>query len=360
MKQLDKNKILWLMAIIIMVIIAIFVWKKFTHRGFGDNFISGNGRIEATEMNISTKLAGRIEQINAREGDFVQAGQPLVIMQTDTLRAKLSQAQAQHQQAQSNEANAKSQVALKISDKVAAEALVKQRESDLNLALKSFARTSQLARKGAISIQQLDDDSAKVASARAAVVSAKAQVDAAQSAVEAAQASVQSATSAIDVALANIREIQTDIDDSTLTAPVSGRIQYRIAETGEVLGAGGKALSLINLNDVYLTFFLPETVAGRVAIGDEVRLSLDAIPNKTIPANVSFVSSVAQFTPKTVETKDERQKLMFRVKAQISPILLNCYLTQVKTGLPGVAWVKLDAAAPWPTPLSDLVECPKK
>ncbi|MCO6523417.1 MAG: HlyD family efflux transporter periplasmic adaptor subunit [Candidatus Schmidhempelia sp.] len=360
MKYLDKNKFLSIITIVIIIIIAVFIWKKLNHRGFGDDFISGNGRIEATEINISTKLGGRIEQIEVHEGDFVQAGQPLVIMQTDTLRAKLSQAQAQHQQAQSNEVNAKSQVALKISDKAASESLVKQRESDLNLALKSLERTSQLAKKGAISIQQLDNDSAKVASARAAVVSAKAQVDAAQAAVEAAQASVQSAVSAIDVALANIRQIQSDIDDSTLTAPVSGRIQYRIAETGEVLGAGGKALSLIDLNDIYLTFFLPETVVGRVAIGDEVRLILDAIPNKTIAAKVSFVSSVAQFTPKTVETKDERQKLMFRVKAKISPVLLNCYLTQVKTGLPGVAWVRLNAATPWPASLSELIQCPEK
>ena len=110
--------------------------------------------------------------------------------------------------------------------------------------------------------------------------------------------------------------------------------------------------SLADLTDVYMTFFLPETVAGRVALGSEVRIVLDAAPNFVIPASVSFVASTAQFTPKTVETASERQKLMFRVRAQISQELLREHLNQVKTGLPGVAWVKLDAKAEWPQNLS--------
>lgn len=104
----------------------------------------------------------------------------------------------------------------------------------------------------------------------------------------------------------------------------------------------------MDLSDVYMTFFLPETVAGRVALGSDVRIVLDAAPQYTIPAKVSFVASTAQFTPKTVETASERQKLMFRIKAQIDPQLLQKHLRQVKTGLPGVAWVKLDAETPWP------------
>jgi HlyD family secretion protein len=101
-----------------------------------------------------------------------------------------------------------------------------------------------------------------------------------------------------------------------------------------------------------MTFFLPETVAGRVALGSEVRLVLDAAPQFVIPAKVSFVASTAQFTPKTVETASERQKLMFRVRAQIDPALLQRHLAQVKTGLPGVAWLKLDANTPWPAQLT--------
>ena len=133
---------------------------------------------------------------------------------------------------------------------------------------------------------------------------------------------------------------------------LDGRVQVRVAQPGEVLGAGGRVLNLIDLSDVYITFFLPGTVAGRVALGSEVRIILDAAPEYVIPATVSFVASAAQFTPKTVETASERQKLMFRVRAQISQELLREHLNQVKTGLPGVAWIKLDANAEWPQNLS--------
>lgn len=125
-----------------------------------------------------------------------------------------------------------------------------------------------------------------------------------------------------------------------------------MVQPGEVVGGGGKVVSLVDVGDVYMTFFLPETVAGRVALGSEVRIILDAAPEYVIPATVSFVASAAQFTPKTVETASERQKLMFRVRAQISQELLREHLNQVKTGLPGVAWIKLDANAEWPQNLS--------
>ena len=108
----------------------------------------------------------------------------------------------------------------------------------------------------------------------------------------------------------------------------------------------------MDLSDVYLTFYLAEAVAGRVALGSEVRIVLDAAPQYVIPAQVSYVASVAQFTPKTVETKSERQKLMFRVKAQFSKELLVKHIKLVKTGLPGVAWLKLDATAEWPANLA--------
>jgi HlyD family secretion protein len=105
---------------------------------------------------------------------------------------------------------------------------------------------------------------------------------------------------------------------------------------------------MVDVTDVYMTFFLPTEQAGRVTIGSEVRLVMDAVPGHVIPAKVSFVANVAQFTPKTVETEEERLKLMFRVRAQISPALLRRYLEDVKTGLPGTAYVRIDPKIPWP------------
>lgn len=118
-----------------------------------------------------------------------------------------------------------------------------------------------------------------------------------------------------------------------------------------MLAAGGRVLNMVDLADVYMTFFLPTEQAGLLAIGSEVRIILDAAPDLVIPANISFVASVAQFTPKTVETSDERLKLMFRVKARIPPELLAEHLEYVKTGLPGMAYVRLDNQQPWPATL---------
>ena len=130
---------------------------------------------------------------------------------------------------------------------------------------------------------------------------------------------------------------------------MAGRIHHRLAEPGEVLGAGGKLLLLVDLSDMYMTFFLPERSAGKVCIGSEARVLLDAFPGKPLPARISFVASVAQFTPKTVETQQEREKLMFRVKAQLDPGLLKKYIPYVKTGVPGTAWIRIDQSVPWPS-----------
>ena len=138
----------------------------------------------------------------------------------------------------------------------------------------------------------------------------------------------------------------------SLRAPRDGRVQYVIVHPGEVVSAGAPVLNLVDLTDVYMTFFLPEQAAGRVAIGSEARIVLDAAPDFVVPAYVSFVSSTAQFTPRTVETASERQKLMFRVRAHVPAELLERHIEHVKTGLPGVAWVKLDPSAEWPENLA--------
>ncbi|HCW91434.1 MAG TPA: glycoside hydrolase family 43, partial [Marinobacter sp.] len=173
----------------------------------------------------------------------------------------------------------------------------------------------------------------------------------AQAAIGQARSNVIAAHSTVEAVQATIERIQADIDDSTLKASRDGRVQYRVAQPGEVLSPGGVVLNMVDLTDVYMTFFLPTEQAGRVALGAEARLVLDAAPQYVIPAEISFVADVAQFTPKTVETEEERQKLMFRVKAQIDPDLLREHLRQVKTGLPGMAWVRLDPQVDWPAQL---------
>jgi HlyD family secretion protein len=341
------------LAVAILVAIAGFYgWKALSGDDDHIGLASGNGRIEATEIDVATKLAGRVDEILVNEGDFVLAGQPLARMQIQVLEAQRDEARAQYQQAVNTVAGAQAQVTLRESDKLATLALVTQRESELDAAQRRLARSEVLSVEGASSIQELDDDRARVRSVQAAVNAAKAQVAAAEAAIKAAQAQVVGARSAVTATEATIARIEADINDSLMTSPRDGRVQYRVAQPGEVLASGGKLLNLVDLSDVYMTFFLPETAVGKLSLGAEARIVLDAAPQYVIPATISFVASTAQFTPKSVETASERQKLMFRVKAQISRELLQKHLREVKTGLPGVAWVKLDPQAEWPATLA--------
>lgn len=350
--QKIKKRLIPILIIAALVAAALVGWQMLPPKGPGKGFVHGNGRLEATEIDVAAKLAGRVEDILVNEGDFVTAGQTLAHMQVQTLEAQRDEAAARLQQAITAVASAEALVAMRESDKQAVQALVTQRESESDAARRRLARSETLTREGAASAQELDDDRARLRSTQAAVAAAKAQVGAAQAAIVAARTQVVSARSAITAVEATVTRIKADIDDSALTAPRDGRVQYRIAQPGEVLAAGGKVLNLVDLSDVYMTFFVPETVAGQLALGSEVHIILDAAPQYVIPTKVSFVASTAQFTPKTVETASERQKLMFRVKAQIDRELLQKHLKLVKTGLPGMAWIKLDPQAQWPAELA--------
>ena len=346
--QLKKIVVL---ATIAAVVFAAILWVTMRPSGPGIGFVSGNGRVEATEIDVATKLAGRVVTITVNEGDFVQAGQPLAQMQVDVLDAQRDEARAKSQEAVNAVSSADAQVVARQSDAVAAQAVVGQRASELDAAQRRLVRTEMLTKRGVTPIQELDDDRARVRGAESALAGANAQVAAAQAAIKAAQAEVVGAGSSVTASKATIARVEADIQDSQLKSPRDGRVQYRVAEPGEVLAAGGTVLNLVDLGDVYMTFFLPETAVGKLELGSEVRIILDAAPQYVIPAKVSFVASAAQFTPKTVETASERQKLMFRVKGQIGRDLLQKHLKLVKTGLPGVAWIKLDPQARWPANL---------
>ncbi len=341
-------------AIILLAIVAAgayFTWRALRPRGLGEGFANGNGRIEAVDLDVAAKSPGRISEILANEGDFVAAGQVVARMDTGSLQAQLQQAAAQEAEARNAVATAFAVVGQRESEQAAALAVVTHREAEQVMAGKTEQRSQVLSAEHAASVQEFEDDVARHKETTAAVLSAKAQVAASQAAILAARSQVLEAKSRVEAAVAAENRLRVDIADGELKAPRDGRVQFRIAQPGEVVAAGGKILSMIDLSDVSMTFFLPEAVAGRVAIGSEVHIVLDAASQYVIPATVSFVANVAQFTPKTVETESERQKLVFRVKARIDPALLRQHVAQVKSGLPGVAYVRLDSSGPWPEKL---------
>lgn len=345
-----------LSSAVIIFIIAIVSQKYWLTDKLPADIASGNGRIEATEISIAAKNAGRIRELLVNEGDFVEQDQIVGYIDSDTLNAQLQQAEAQQRQALNAVSTAYSQLAQRKSERAALVAVLAQREAELSATKSRAKRTSALAQTGAASKQTAEDDVAHLRSAEAAMVAAKAQIDAADSAITAAEAQIQSAKSVTEAAEATVARIKVELEDNVLKAPRAGRIQYRVAQPGEIVPAGGRILNMIDLTDVYMTFFLPAAQAGRVAIGSEVRIVLDALPHLAVPAQISFVADVAQFTPKTVETASEREKLMFRVKAKVPPALLEQHISQVKTGLPGVAYVKLSADATWPEAIAERIK----
>lgn len=319
-----------LIAIIILFLAAIgggYYWWKQSQDRLPSGIVVGNGRIEADQIDIDTKFAGRIADILAQEGDMVAAGQVVARMDTKDLEASLKRAQAQALQAQ------------KAVDE--ARASEEQQRTVLALAKQQFDRTNYLVERGNATRELLDERRQQVDGATAALSAASARVSQAEHALAAAQH---------DVELLNV-----NIADNTLVAPRDGRVQYRIANVGEVIPAGGKVITMIDIFSVYMDIYLPTLDAGRAKIGTDARIVLDAYPNVAIPAKVSFIATQSQFTPKTVETQAERDRLMFRIRVRVDPELLRAHAQSVRSGLPGVAFVRLDPTAEWPARLQRII-----
>jgi HlyD family secretion protein len=284
---------------------------------------SGNGRLESDEIDIDTKFAGRIAKLFVDEGDMVAAGQVVAIMDTRDLEASLKKAEALVSQAQRALDEAKANLV--------------QQQTKLTLAQQQLDRTSSLVPKGFATVELLDQR--------------RQQMNAAVAAQNAASHKVAEAQHALDAATHDVELYRVNILDNTLVAPREGRIQYRVANVGEVLAAGGKVFTMLDTSYVYMDIYLPTADAGRVRLGSEARIVLDAYSDHVIPAKVVFIANQAQFTPKSVETKDERDKLMFRIRVRIDPERLRGRAELVRSGLPGMAYLRTDPSIAWPPKL---------
>ena len=302
------------------VVIAISSDRLFNNEGLPEGFTSGNGRIEATEYDIASKLPGRVAEIHVQEGEQVSVDQVIATLDTRELDARIKQAQAGIEQAKQA--------------KAFAQAVVAQRKSEQALAQKNLQRSLNLYETRSIPLVQLQQGETAVLSAAAGVAAAQAQVI------------MQEAS--INAAIAQLETIQSNLHDSILRSPINGRVLYRLVEPGEVIGPGGRVATVLDLNDVFMNIYLPTKDVGKVAMAAEARIILDALPEALIPANVSFIAPRAQFTPREVETREEREKMMFRVKVKILPEFLSRDINQVKTGLPSEAIIRLDKTKEWP------------
>ncbi|WP_439410100.1 HlyD family secretion protein [Bradyrhizobium sp. DASA03076] len=292
-------------------------------RDMPDGIVKTNGRIEATQVDVAAKNGGRLATLSVDEGDEVTAGQVVATISSPETEAQLRSAQAQVLKAR--QAHAESI------------ALIAQRNSDLTFARTDYERGKTLLQNGNIAQQVVDQRRNRFEAADAAFVAANAERDAAEASIKSAEAEVE--------------RLQSIIVDLALVAPRSGRVQYRLARSGEVVSSGQRIMTILDLRDVYMTIYLPAEQAGRLMIGDEARTILDPVPQYVLPNTISFVATEAQFTPKSVETTEEREKLMFRVKLQGDPKVLDQYHKFVKTGVRGLAFVRTDPRTAWPKEL---------
>lgn len=298
-------------------------WALHRAPALPDYILFGNGRLEADPIDIATKFAGRIAELRVDEGDAVKAGQVVAVMDTRDMAQTLQKGQAQVEQAQKSVDEA--------------QAALDQAKSTVLLAEQQMERVSKLLAQGFATQETFDTRKQTLDAARAAQIAAEHRVVEAQKAQKAAQH---------DVLLT-----QVNIDDNTLVAPKDGRIEYRVANVGEVLAAGGKVFTMLDTGYVYMDVYLPTLAADRVRIGADARILLDAFPDRPIPAKVSFLAAQAQFTPKMVETKNDRDKLMFRVRVKIDPDLARAHAAEVRSGLPGLAYINVSDGKPWPSAL---------
>ena len=320
-----------IIILLLLVVLAAIYFYSFMNKqsNLPEGFATGNGRIETTQVDISSKLSGRLINIDSQEGDLVEKNQVLARLDIKELNTKLQEAIAYKQQA--------------IENKNYALAIVEEKQSELSLAKKNYDRANSLYKTKSIPLAEFQKNETLLQTAQAVLSASKSQVISAQS--------------TINATIAQIETIKVNIEDSKLYSPVKGRVLYKIAENGEIVANGGKVLVVLDLMNTYMIIFLPTSQAGLVDIGSEARIVLDAIPNIAIPAHVTFVSPLAQFTPKEIETQAEREKLMFRIKVKIDSNVLEKYFDRIKTGLPGVAYIKLDKNVSWPDYLNNL---PKK
>jgi HlyD family secretion protein len=299
------------------------IWRDHQDSASPEGIARTNGRVEATQIVIASKLPGELLQVLVREGDNVAAGQVLARVESEEIEAQLRGATSEVARLQQSRSQA-------VADRERLASQVTYERSELD-------RVRQIYKKGFAAKDKLEAQENKYSSATAAL--------------RAAQAAIVAADAAIDTGTAETERLTSLLKHRELTAPKDARVQYRLAEPGEMLASGGRVLTLLDLDDAYMTVFLPAASAGRLAVGGEARLVMDAAPEFVFPAHVSFVAADAQFTPKTVETESEREKLMFRVKLTVDPELAHRFRAQIKPGLRGIAYVKFKADAVWPSDL---------
>ncbi len=299
-----KTTIIVTLLVALAAVLAGAWWLWVHEEPLPEGLIQANGRIEGDHYTVAGKVPGKIVAIMAREGDAVVEEQVLARLDDVQVRAKVEQA--------------KQQVVAAEAQCVAATATEQQ-------AMRDKDRLSQLYERGS---------------------AAKRETERTHSAWTVARSQLQAVEAQCEAAKAMLVEVQSVLADLTIHAPADGTITTRIADKGEVVAAGSPLFDIVDLDRLYLKVYIPEKAIGKVRLGLAAQVYTDAFPDKPFPATVRYIASQAEFTPKEVQTPDERVKLVYAVKLYLDENPEH----RLTPGLPADAVIRWQEGVEWANP----------
>lgn len=294
------------------------------------NGVEASGTIEATEIRVASPVAGRIVSMPAREGTPVRVGDLIASIDHAGLDIQLGQAQAGAELARAQLDLLL--VGARSEDLAQAEAALVSARETARIARSDAARTAELYASGSATLKQKDD-------AEGRATQANAQEKAAEQALQklttgARPEEIRAAKARLDQAEWSVRAVRKQIEECSVESPVSGFVSKRLAEPGELAQAGSGLVTIIDPNSLSLTIYVPETALSFVSPGIKASISVDSAPGRSFEGYVSHIATKAEFTPKNVQTKDERVKQVFAVK-----IALGSGEGLLKPGMPADAYL---------------------
>lgn len=315
-----------------------------------DFVFHSNGRLELNRLDVASLYPGRVERVLVAEGDAVKANEVLVELSSAQSSGQLAAAQAATLRAADLVQRARAGVTQAQQAVARADAEIAAYRQQQKVAKLELDNAKQMRREDLVSASELAKRQADFERATASVKAAQAARAEAQAAVAQGQAAVAEAEAGVKQAQAQADTAASADADMAIRSPLTARVEYRLVEPGTVIGAGSRVISLLDPADVSMNVFLPNATVGGLRVGDEARLVLDGI-DAVFPAQVSFIASEAQFTPKAVETADEREKLVFRVKLKVPAEVAQRYDRLLKGGMTGDGYVRRDSTQAWPLAL---------
>jgi HlyD family secretion protein len=296
------------------------------------NSIEASGNIESTNVIVSSKVNGEIKKILFEEGQFVNTGDTVMLIDHETLQFQLDQAEASVETARA-QLNLLRNGARK-EDITQAEEGVKQAQVNFDLAEKDKKRMESLYNTNSISQNQFDNAVAKFELTQAQLKSAKENLTKLKNFARPEE--IQQAKANLDKQLAAVKLLKKSINDSYVQSPINGVIVDKFFERGETVTQMSSLFKVSDLRTVDLIIYVSEEELGKVKLGQKADISVDAYPNKTYSGKVIYISPEAEFTPKNIQTKDERTKLVFAVKLRVDNPKY-----ELKPGMPADAVVHL-------------------